>query len=106
MLSIARAMMTNPDLLLFDEPLEGLAPIITEELSDAIRRMAKDQGTAFILVEQHSDIALSLTDQAVVMERGRIVYRASSQALLEDQATLDRYIGLRIDDTEATDRGN
>lgn len=97
MLAIARAMMTNPDLLLFDEPLEGLAPIIVEELTDAIRRMAKDEGTAFILVEQHSDIALSLTDQAIVMERGRIVHRSPSRALLEDQATLDRLIGLRVD---------
>jgi branched-chain amino acid transport system ATP-binding protein len=99
MLAIARAMMTNPDLLLFDEPLEGLAPIIVEELTDAIRRMAKDQGTAFILVEQHSDVALSLTDQALVMERGRIVYRSTSQALLQDHETLDRLIGLRIDQT-------
>jgi len=94
-------MMTNPELLLFDEPLEGLAPIIVEELTLAIRRMAKNEGTALILVEQHSDIALSLTDAAVVIERGRIVYRSLSRLLLENQAMLERLIGLRIDDGQA-----
>jgi branched-chain amino acid transport system ATP-binding protein len=96
MLSVARALMTNPQLLLLDEPLEGLAPIIIEELTAAIRKMVAEQGTAFILVEQHAEIALSLTDNAVVIERGNIVHRAPSQALLKDQATLDRLIGLRI----------
>jgi len=96
MLAIARALMTNPALLLLDEPLEGLAPIIIEELVAAIRRMATDEGTAFILVEQHADVALSLTDDAIVLERGAIVHRARSQDLLKDQATLDRLIGLRL----------
>jgi branched-chain amino acid transport system ATP-binding protein len=96
MLAIARALMTNPALLLLDEPLEGLAPIIVEELTEAIRRMTAEEGTAFILVEQRAEIALSLTDNAVVIERGSIAHRASSQALLADSATLDRYIGLRV----------
>jgi len=96
MLAIARALMTNPALLLLDEPLEGLAPIIVEELVAAIRRMAADEGTACILVEQHADVALSLTDDAVVLERGAIVHRARSQDLLKDQAALDRLIGLRL----------
>jgi branched-chain amino acid transport system ATP-binding protein len=96
MLAIARALMTNPALLLLDEPLEGLAPIIVEELTAAIRRMTADQGTAFILVEQHAEVALALTDDAIVLERGAIVHRARSQDLLQDQATLDRLIGLRI----------
>jgi branched-chain amino acid transport system ATP-binding protein len=96
MLAIARALMTNPALLLLDEPLEGLAPIIIEELTAAIRRMTADEGTAFILVEQHAELALSLTDDAIVLERGSIVHRARSQALLDDQATLDRLIGLRL----------
>ena len=96
MLSTARALMTNPALLLLDEPLEGLAPIIIEELTGAIRRMTAQQGTAFLLVEQHADIALSLTDQAIVIERGAIAHRARSQDLRNDQATLDRLIGLRI----------
>jgi len=96
MLSIARALMTNPDLLLLDEPLEGLAPIIVEELGDAIRRMLAQEGTAVILVEQHAELALSLTRDAVIMERGAIVHRAASAQLLGDAATLDRYIGLKI----------
>jgi branched-chain amino acid transport system ATP-binding protein len=96
MLAIARALMTNPDLLLLDEPLEGLAPIIVEELAAAIRRMTQDQGTAFVLVEQHAEVALGLTDDAVVLERGTIVHRAPSADLLADHATLDRLIGLRV----------
>jgi branched-chain amino acid transport system ATP-binding protein len=97
MLAIARALMTNPALLLLDEPLEGLAPIIVEELSEAIRRMMADEGTAMILVEQHASIALSLTADAILLERGAIVHRAKSAALLKDAATLDRYIGMRVE---------
>jgi len=100
MLAIARALMTNPTLLLLDEPLEGLAPIIVEELSAAIGRMMKDEGTAVVLVEQHVDVALALTQDAVVIERGAIVHRARSRDLLDDAATLDRLIGLRLDDKE------
>ena len=96
MLAIARALMTNPTLLLLDEPLEGLAPIIVEELAAAIRRMTADEGTAFILVEQHTEVALSLTDDAIVLERGNIVHRARSQDLLKEQEALDRLIGLRL----------
>ena len=96
MLAIARALMTNPALLLPDEPLEGLAPIIVEELSAAIARMTADEGTAFILVEQHAEIALALTEDAIVLERGSIAHRARSRDLLKDEATLDRLIGLRL----------
>ena len=97
MLAIARALMTNPALLLLDEPLEGLAPIIVEELTAAIARMTADEGTAVILIEQHAEVVLSLTRDAVVMERGVIVHRAASRDLLDDSATLDRLIGLRIE---------
>ena len=97
MLAIARALMTNPALLLLDEPLEGLAPIIVEELSEAIKRMTADQGTAFVLVEQHTEIALALTKEVIVIERGTIAHRGPSAALMHDQATLDRYVGLRVD---------
>jgi branched-chain amino acid transport system ATP-binding protein len=97
MLAIARALMTNPALLLLDEPLEGLAPIIVEELTAAIARMIGQEGTAVILIEQHADLVLSLTRDAVVMERGVIVHRAPSAVLLNDAATLDRLIGLRIE---------
>jgi branched-chain amino acid transport system ATP-binding protein len=97
MLAIARALMTNPALLLLDEPLEGLAPIIVDELTDAIRRMMSHEGTGMILVEQHTEIALSLTQSAVVMERGTIVHRAASAQLLADHATLERLIGLKVE---------
>ena len=96
MLAIARALMTNPAVLLLDEPLEGLAPIIVEELARAIRLMMAEEGTAVILVEQHAEIALSLTDHAVILERGRIAHRALSRELARDAATLERLIGLRI----------
>jgi branched-chain amino acid transport system ATP-binding protein len=100
MLATARALMTNPALLLLDEPLEGLAPIIVEELVRALRRMIEQEGTAVVLVEQHAEIALSLTEHAILLERGAIVHRARSQDLRNDHATLDRYIGLRIEEGE------
>jgi branched-chain amino acid transport system ATP-binding protein len=96
MLAIARALMTNPALLLLDEPLEGLAPIVVEELAAAIRRMTKDGSNAFILVEQHAEIALSLTEMALVLERGRVVHSGASASLLADHAALDRLVGLRL----------
>jgi branched-chain amino acid transport system ATP-binding protein len=96
MLATARALMTNPALLLLDEPLEGLAPIIVEELVRGLRKMITEEGTAVILVEQHAEIALSLTENALLLERGAIVHRARSADLLKDHATLDRYIGLRV----------
>ena len=96
MLAIARALMTNPALLLLDEPLEGLAPIIVEELAAAIGRMTAQEGMALILIEQHAQVALSLTEHSVVLERGKIVHRAPSRELLRDAPALDRLIGLRI----------
>jgi branched-chain amino acid transport system ATP-binding protein len=95
MLAIARALMTNPALLLLDEPLEGLAPIIVEELADSLKKMT-GEGTASVLVEQHTDLALSLTDDAVVIERGSIVHRARSADFAQDAATLERYVGLKV----------
>jgi len=93
MLAIARALMTNPALLLLDEPLEGLAPIIVEELAAALRNL---RGIATILVEQHAEVALALTQDAVVLERGRIVHRAASAEFARDAATLERYLGLKL----------
>jgi branched-chain amino acid transport system ATP-binding protein len=92
MLAIARALMINPRLLLLDEPLEGLAPIIIEELTHALANLA---GIAMILVEQHAEIALSLTEQALVIERGRIAHRGPSRELLADPALLERYVGVQ-----------
>ncbi|HZE59400.1 MAG TPA: ABC transporter ATP-binding protein [Burkholderiales bacterium] len=91
MLAIARALMTNPALLLLDEPLEGLAPIIVEELVQALRNI---EGTAMILVEQHAEIALSLTEQALVIERGRVAHAGPSASLLSNEALLERYVGV------------
>jgi len=101
MLAIARSLLTNPRLLLLDEPLEGLAPIIVEELAAAIRRMKSEEGTTFILVEQRASTALELTERAIVLERGTIVHRAASRELLHDAKLLDRYIGLKLDATSA-----
>jgi branched-chain amino acid transport system ATP-binding protein len=81
---------------LLDEPLEGLAPIIVEELTAAIRRMIEQSGTAVVLAEQHAEIALSLTRDVLVLERGAIVYRGRSDALLADAAALDQFVGLRL----------
>ncbi len=104
MLAIARALTTNPALLVLDEPLEGLAPIIVEELTEAIRRMMADEGTAIILVEQHTEVALSLAREAVVIERGTIALRGPSRTLLGDQASLDRLIGLNLTAADAGGR--
>ena len=94
MLAIARALMTNPSLLLLDEPLEGLAPVIVEELIAAIKLMVADKSTAIVLVEQHTDIALELTEDAIVLERGAIAWSGKSSDLAKDSATLDRFVGI------------
>jgi branched-chain amino acid transport system ATP-binding protein len=92
MLAIARALMTNPALLLLDEPLEGLAPIVVEALARSLHGLA----TPLLLVEQHTEVALALTQDAVVIDRGRIVHRARSRDLPQDTATLERLVGLRV----------
>jgi branched-chain amino acid transport system ATP-binding protein len=98
MLAIARALMTNPALLLLDEPFEGLAPVVVDELTAAIRRMISERCNAFVLVEQHVEVALPLTEQVIVLERGRIVHRGPSAELLSDHAALERLVGLRLAD--------
>jgi branched-chain amino acid transport system ATP-binding protein len=94
MLAIGRALMVNPSLLLLDEPTEGLAPIIVQELMQVIRALVRDGGMAVIVVEQYAKLALSLTRQALVLERGRVVHRGASQAMLDDPDTLHRLVGV------------
>ena len=81
MLAIARALVLNPCLLLLDEPMEGLAPIVVQDLVQAVRTLVDSGDMAVVVVEQHARIALALTRQAVVLDRGRIVHRAASEAL-------------------------
>jgi len=95
MLAIGRTLMTNPDLLLLDEPLEGLAPVIVQEVAQRIRKLKAEQGLTIILVEQHTRFALSLTEQVMVLERGRVAHLGLSAALLDDVPALDRLVGMR-----------
>jgi branched-chain amino acid transport system ATP-binding protein len=92
MLAIGRALTLNPRVLLLDEPMEGLAPIIVQELAGAIRRMVKDSGIALVLVEQHARLALELTADAAVFDRGRVVHAGPSAALLADPPALERLV--------------
>jgi branched-chain amino acid transport system ATP-binding protein len=94
MLAIARALMVNPRLLLLDEPMEGLAPIIVQELAATIRGLVVEGGMAVILVEQHAKLALSMTNHALVLDRGRIVHRSDSASLLRDPDTLHRLVAV------------
>jgi branched-chain amino acid transport system ATP-binding protein len=98
MLAIARALMLNPRLLLLDEPLEGLAPVIVEELCTALDRMVREEGQSLLLVEQQVAQALALTQRCIVLERGRVVHSARSRQQLQDIAALDRWIGVRLHD--------
>jgi branched-chain amino acid transport system ATP-binding protein len=94
MLAIGRALMLNPALLLLDEPMEGLAPIIVQELLGVIRELVSSGSMALIIVEQHARLALSVTRNAIVLERGRILHGDSSAGLLADAPTLDRLLAV------------
>ena len=94
MLAIGRALILNPKIMLLDEPLEGLAPILIEELLMALQKVIRDEGMAAILVEQNAQKVLGVTDQAVIIERGAVVYQGESAALKADRATLETYLGV------------
>jgi branched-chain amino acid transport system ATP-binding protein len=94
MLAIARALMTNPSVLLLDEPLEGLAPIVVSGVVKVIQDLVRSGEFAVIVVEQHVRAALSLTRHAIVLDRGRVVHRGASDELLGDRAALSRWVGL------------
>jgi len=94
MLAIGRALVLNPRLLLLDEPLEGLAPLVVEELLRALSRLVREEGLAAIIVEQHAHKILGITDDALILERGRVVHAAPSAQLLADAATLDRFLAV------------
>jgi branched-chain amino acid transport system ATP-binding protein len=94
MLALARALVLNPKLLLLDEPLEGLAPLIVQDLLRIIGRMVASGDMAIILVEQHAHQILPLTRHALVLERGRVVYSGESEALRADRGRLDRWLGV------------
>jgi len=94
MLAVGRALVLNPKLLLLDEPLEGLAPIIVEELLRAIRRITREEGLSAIIVEQHPQAILAISDSAVVLDRGMVVHTGTAQALRDQPERLDQLLGV------------
>jgi branched-chain amino acid transport system ATP-binding protein len=94
MLSIARALLTNPSVLLMDEPTEGLAPVIVEALTAVLLRLRGESALSIVLVEQNSHVALAFSPRTVVMDKGRIVYDGESAALRADPEHLARLIGM------------
>ena len=94
MLAIGRALIINPILLLLDEPLEGLAPVIVHEVAACIRRLAEESGLTIILVEQNIGLALELTDSVIVLDKGSVVHRGLSKTHLNDPSVLEDLVGV------------
>ncbi len=92
MLAIGRALMLNPRLLLLDEPTEGLAPILVDELLGVLRRLAREEGLSMIVVEQKAHKILPFTDDAIILDRGAVVHAAPSAELMKDQTLLDAHL--------------
>lgn len=95
MLAIGRALVTNPALLLLDEPLEGLAPVVAQDVARCIAQVAESEGMSIILIEQDASFALGLTHQAVILERGMVVRSGPCQAIAQDRDALEQYVGIR-----------
>jgi branched-chain amino acid transport system ATP-binding protein len=96
MLAVGRALILNPRVILLDEPLEGLAPILVEELLAALKRIIRDEGMSAILVEQNAQKVLGVTDRAAILERGCVVYEGLSADLLADRAVLESHLGVTV----------
>ena len=94
MLSIARALLTNPVVLLMDEPTEGLAPVLVETLTDVLSRLRAESALSIILVEQNSRVALAFSPRTVILDKGRIVYDGESEPLRADPERLAKLIGI------------
>jgi branched-chain amino acid transport system ATP-binding protein len=94
MLAIGRALVLNPRIMLLDEPLEGLAPILVEELLTALQRIIREEKISAILVEQNVRKILGIVDRAVILDRGAVVHEGTSAALSNDHATLETYLGV------------
>jgi branched-chain amino acid transport system ATP-binding protein len=94
MLAIGRALMGGPDVLLLDEPMEGLAPIIIENVFEALARIRDETGLTIVLVEQKADLALDFAKDVVVLDRGQVVYQGASSALKADEEAQARYLGV------------
>jgi branched-chain amino acid transport system ATP-binding protein len=94
MLAVGRALVLNPTLLLLDEPLEGLAPIIVQELLRAIRRITREEGLSAIIVEQHPQAILAISDSVAVLDRGTVVHAGTAIGLREQPELLDRLLGV------------
>jgi branched-chain amino acid transport system ATP-binding protein len=94
MLAIGRALMGNPTLLLLDEPLEGLAPVIVDTLLARLDRLKREDGLAFLLVEQHAQLALELAQIAIILDRGAIVFAGTSRELLDNSERLNTLMGV------------
>ena len=95
MLAIGRALMNNPKLLMLDEPVEGLAPVIVEEIVSQLKTI-KAAGVAILLVEQNLEVCTQLADRHCVLEQGRIVYTADNATFLADEEVKDRYLGVGL----------
>ncbi|HLR78338.1 MAG TPA: ATP-binding cassette domain-containing protein, partial [Burkholderiaceae bacterium] len=94
MLAIGRALMLNPRALMLDEPLEGLAPMVAEQLMQMLARLMTARAMTVIIVEQNPQQVLPVTDRAIVLEGGRLVHQAASADLLADPDTLERWLTL------------
>jgi len=96
MLSIARTLMGNPDVVMLDEPFEGLAPVICDMLMDVFEKLAADGKHTLVLVEQHADLALEFSDRMLILDAGEIVFHGPTAEVRDNPEILERHIGLGI----------